>query len=143
MVYGRRGRTDDDLVERWFEFVPLCGIVVFLDYRLCRSDCSRCPVTVDTVPWSDDKNPPRTYRWYLATWAKRLSSSEVGSIVRTSWITVRRSVEQFVPDRSGVDGQSTENSPTNGHSNSQSQLFPVASQDVTLVHPRSRETRLR
>jgi transposase len=91
---GRRGRTYDRLEERRFEFVPLWGIVVFLAYRMRRVDCRRCGVTVEMVPWCDGKNQlTTTYRWYLATWAKRLSWSEVGSIFRTSWDSVCRAVE--------------------------------------------------
>jgi transposase len=94
---GRRGPAYDRLEERWFEFVPLWGIVVFLAYRMRRVDCRRCGVTVEMVPWCDGKNQQTTtYRWYLATWAKRLSWSEVGSIFRTSWDSVRRAVEHAV-----------------------------------------------
>jgi transposase len=94
---GRRGRAYDRLEERRFEFVPLWGIVVYLAYRMRRVDCRRCGVTVERVPWCDGKNRlTTTYRWYLATWAKRLSWSEVGSIFRTSWDSVRRAVEHAV-----------------------------------------------
>jgi transposase len=49
------------------------------------------------VPWSDGKNQlTTTYRWFLASWAKRLSWSEVGSIFRTSWDSVCRAVEHAV-----------------------------------------------
>jgi transposase len=62
-----------------------------------RVDCERCGVTVEMVPWCDGKNQlTTTYRWYLATWAKRLSWSEVGSIFRTSWDSVWRAVEHAV-----------------------------------------------
>ena len=82
---GRRGRPYDRLEERRFEFVPMWGILVFLAYRMRRVDCKRCGVTVEMVPWGDGKNQlTTTYRWYLATWAKRLSWSEVGSIFRIS-----------------------------------------------------------
>ena len=37
-----------------------------------------------------------TYRWYLATWAKRLSWTEVGAIFRTSWDSMCRAVEHAV-----------------------------------------------
>ena len=94
---GRRGPTYDRLEERRFEFVPLWGILVFLAYRMRRVDCKRCGVTVEMVPWCDGKNQlTTTYRWYLATWAKRLSWSEVGSIFRTSWDSVCRAVEHAV-----------------------------------------------
>jgi transposase len=93
----RRGKTYDRLEERRFEFVPLWGIVVFLAYRMRRVDCKRCGVTVEMVPWCDGKNQlTTTYRWFLATWAKRLSWSEVGTIFRTSWDSVSRAVEHAV-----------------------------------------------
>ncbi len=94
---GRPGPTYDRLEERRFEFVPLWGHLVFLAYRMRRVDCKRCGVTVEMVPWCDGKNQLTiTYRWYLATWAKRLSWSEVGSIFRTSWDSVCRAVEHAV-----------------------------------------------
>ena len=94
---GRRGPVYDRLEERRFEFVPLWGLLVFLAYRMRRVDCKRCGVTVEMVPWCDGKNQLTTsYRWYLATWAKRLSWSEVGSIFRTSWDSVCRAVEHAV-----------------------------------------------
>jgi len=94
---GRPGPVYDRLEERRFEFVPLWGILVFLAYRMRRVNCKRCGVTVEMVPWCDGKNQlTTTYRWFLATWAKRLSWSEVGSIFRTSWDSVCRSVEYAV-----------------------------------------------
>ena len=94
---GRTGRTYDRLEERRFEFVPLWGIVVFLAYRMRRVDCKRCGVTVELVPWCDGKNQlTTTYRWFLATWAKRLSWSEVATIFRTSWDSVCRAVDHAV-----------------------------------------------
>jgi transposase len=93
----RRGRPYDHLKERRFEFVPLWGILVFLAYRMRRVDCPRCGVTVELVPWSDGKNRlTTTYRWFLASWARRLSWDEVGAIFRTSWDSVRRAVEHAV-----------------------------------------------
>lgn len=94
---GRRGCAYDRLEERRFEFVPLWGIVVFLAYRMRRVDCKRCGVLVEMVPWCEGKNQlTTTYGWFLATWAKRLSWSEVGSIFRTSWESVCRAVKHVV-----------------------------------------------
>jgi len=94
---GRRGLAYDRLESRRFEFVPVWGIVVFLAYRMRRVDCKRCGVTVEMVPWCDGKNQlTTTYRWFLATWAKRLSWSEVASIFGTSWDSVTRAVEHAV-----------------------------------------------
>jgi transposase len=94
---GRIGPSYDRLEERRFEFVPVWGIVVFLAYRMRRVDCKRCGVTVEMVPWGDGKNRlTTTYRWFLSTWAKRLSWSEVATIFRTSWDSVCRAVEHAV-----------------------------------------------
>jgi transposase len=94
---GRPGPVYDRQAERRFEFVPLWGILVFLAHRMRRVNCKRCGVTVEMVPWGDGKNQlTTTYRWYLATWAKRLSWSEVGSIFHTSWDSVCRAVEYAV-----------------------------------------------
>lgn len=94
---GRRGRTYDRLEERRFEFVPMWGILVFLAYRMRRVDCARCGVKVELVPWCDGKNQlTTTYRWYLATWAKRLAWDQVASIFRTKWDNVCRAVEHAV-----------------------------------------------
>lgn len=94
---GRRGRSYDRLEERRFAFVPLWGIVVSVAYRMRRVDCTRCGVTVEMVPWCDGKNQlTTTYRWFLSTWAKRLSWSEVAAVFRTSWDSVRRAVDHAV-----------------------------------------------
>jgi transposase len=94
---GRAGPAYDRLEERRFEFVAIWGILVFLAYRMRRVNCTRWGVTVEMVPWCDGKNQlTTTYRWYLATWAKRLSWSEVGTIFRTSWDSVCRAVEHAV-----------------------------------------------
>jgi transposase len=94
---GRRGRAYDRLEQRRCEFVPMWGVLVFFAYRMRRVDCKRCGVTIEMVPWCDGKNQlTTTYRWFLASWAKRLSWSEVGSIFRTSWDSVCRAVEHAV-----------------------------------------------
>jgi transposase len=94
---GQRGPAYDHLQERRFEFVPLWGITVFLVYRMRRVDCPQCGVTVERVPWCDGKNQlTTTYRWFLSTWAKRLSWSEVAAIFRSSWDSVCRAVENAV-----------------------------------------------
>ena len=91
---GCSGPVYDRLEDRRFEFVPLWGVLVLLAYRMRRVDCKRCGIKVEMVPWCDGKNQlTTTYRWYLATWAKRLSWSEVGSIFRISWESVCRAVE--------------------------------------------------
>jgi transposase len=94
---GRIGPTYDRIEERRFEFVPVWGILVFLAYRMRRVNCKGCGVTVEMVPWGDGKNRlTTTYRWFLSTWAQRLSWSEVATIFRTSWDSVCRAVEHAV-----------------------------------------------
>ena len=94
---GGRGATYDRLKERRFEYVPLWGLLVFFSYRMRRVNCVKCGVTVERVPWCDGKNSMTTrYRWFLATWAKRLSWSEVATIFQTSWESVCRSVDHAV-----------------------------------------------
>jgi transposase len=54
-------------------------------------------VRVEQVPWGDGKNQlTTTYRWFLATWAKRLSWSEVARVFHTSWDSVRAAVAHAV-----------------------------------------------
>ena len=94
---GDQGPGYDRLAPRRFEFVPLWGIAVFFVYAMRRVNCPACGVTVERVPWALGKRPvTQTYAWFLATWAKRLSWSEVAQAFRTSWETVFRSVEMAV-----------------------------------------------
>jgi len=87
----------DRLPERRFEFVPLWGIAVFFIYAMRRVKCPECGVTVEQVPWCDGKNQLTTsYRWFLASWAKRLSWQGVAQAFHTSWQNVYRSVKHVV-----------------------------------------------
>ncbi len=46
----------DQLAERRFEFIPLWGFLVFLQYTMRRVNCRRCRiVAVEEVPWGDGK----------------------------------------------------------------------------------------
>lgn len=99
----------DRLSPREFEFVPLWGITVLFIYAMRRVECADCGVTVEEVPWGDGKCQQTTsYRWFLASWARRLSWQEVANIFRSSWDTVYRSVHYAVfwglanRDESGV-----------------------------------------
>ena len=94
---GRSGPQYDRLKARRFEFVPLWAIAVYFVYRMRRVDCRRCGVTVEQVPWGDGNcHLTKTYRWFLASWAKRLSWQEVADVFRTSWQSVFRSVRHAV-----------------------------------------------
>ena len=93
----RPGPGYDTLPARRFEFVPLWGFLVFFVYAMRRVDCRACGVTVEKVPWGTGKNHlSTTYAWFLATWAKRMTWTDVSRAFRTSWDTVFRAVETAV-----------------------------------------------
>lgn len=94
---GQKRPGYDILPQRRFAYVPLWGIPVFFLYAMRRVDCAQCGVIVESVPWSDGKNHlTRTYMWFLAEWAKRMSWKETAVAFRTSWENVFRSVEMAV-----------------------------------------------
>ena len=95
---GARGPTyDTSRTPRHFDFVPLWGMAVVLIYAMRRIECLRCGVTVEQVPWADGKHHAcNVYRLFLATWAKRISWTEVSRVFGTSWGVVFRSVEWVV-----------------------------------------------
>lgn len=87
----------DRLRERRFEFVPLWNIAVFFVYALRRVNCATCGVKAERVPWSRGNSPvTKSYHWFLAKWAERLSWSQVASIFHTSWNQVRNAVKHAV-----------------------------------------------
>jgi transposase len=94
---GHRGPGYDRLPERTFEFVPLWQIAVFFVYAMRRVECPRCGVTVEQVPWAEGKNRlTRSYQWFLAGWAKRLSWSGAAAAFHTTWEHVRNAVDHAV-----------------------------------------------
>lgn len=94
---GQRAPGYDHLAVRLFQFVPLWGILVFLVYAMRRVQCPTCGVVVEEVPWADGKHHlTKTYSWFLAGWAKRMSWKEVSEAFRTSWENVYRSVQMAV-----------------------------------------------
>jgi len=94
---GGRGRTYDTMKPRRFQFVPLWGIIVYFVYAMRRIDCKTCGVTVEMVPWADGKKRiTKSFGWFLARWAKRLSWKETAEAFQTSWDTVFRAVEVAV-----------------------------------------------
>ena len=87
----------DRLLPRRFEFVPLWAIPVFFIYAMRRVDCPDCGVTVEEVPWGDGKcTLTKSYRWFLAGWAKRLSWKETAKVFGTTWEQVFRAVKHAV-----------------------------------------------
>ncbi len=95
---GQPGPGYDRLDDRRFAFVPVWGIAVTLIYAMRRINCQRCgKIHVERVPWAEGKRPiTRAYECFLATWAKRMSWSEVGSAFWVSWECVFRSVKTVV-----------------------------------------------
>lgn len=82
---------------RLFQFVPLWGILVFFAYVMRRVECPLCGVVIEEVPWAEGKHQlTKSYCWFLAGWAKRLSWSQVADAFRTSWENVFRSVKTAV-----------------------------------------------
>lgn len=87
----------DRLPPRRFEFVPLWQIAVFFVYALRRVKCPECGVKVEEVPWCRGKHAhTKTYQWFLAQWAKRLSWQEVADVFHTSWQSVFKAVRRAV-----------------------------------------------
>jgi transposase len=94
---GEPGPTYDHLEARRFEFIPLWGWAVFLEYRMRRVSCKECGVKAERVPFGDAKHSQcPVYRSYLAAWAKRLPWQETAEVFRTSWGKVFRAVEWAV-----------------------------------------------
>ena len=87
----------DRLAPRRFEFVPLWAIPVLFVYAMRRVDCRKCGVTVEEVPWGDGNcTLTKSYRWFLAGWAQRLSWKGTAEAFHTSWDKVFRAVKHAV-----------------------------------------------
>ena len=96
-VCGKKRPGYDRLKQRRFEFVPLWAIAVLFVYALRRVNCPTCGIVVERVPWGCGKNTQtKSYRIFLATWAKRLSWKEVATIFGTSWDSVYRAIHWVV-----------------------------------------------
>jgi transposase len=94
---GRRGPCYDHLSRRQYEFVPLWKVPVFFLYAPRRIDCKACGVLVERVPWAIGNSPITVqYGWFLASWAKVMSWTEVGRRFDTSWHTVFTAVNHAV-----------------------------------------------
>jgi transposase len=94
---GHKRPGYDRLSPRRFEFVPFWGILVYFVYPMRRVDCPVCGIKVEQVPWAEGKRTiTRSYGWFLARWAKRLSWSQVAEAFGTTWYTVYTAVEMAV-----------------------------------------------
>jgi transposase len=91
---GKPAPGYDRLPVRRFEFVPLWGLAVHLVYAMRRVQCSDCGVRVERVPWAEGKcTLTKSYCWFLARWAKRMSWSETARVFGTSWDSVFRAAK--------------------------------------------------
>ena len=95
---GKPGSTYDTRTQRSFEFVPILGLQVFFLYAMRRVNCKHCGgVKTEQLSWSSGKERMTgAYKWFLATWARRMNWSEVASVFGTSWNRVYRSVDHAV-----------------------------------------------
>lgn len=95
---GRRCGTYDTAQEpRRFQFVPLWGIPVMLEYLMRRANCPSCGVKVERVPWAQGKSPvTNSFAYFLAAWAKHLNWKQTAAIFNTSWESVYRAVQLVV-----------------------------------------------
>ena len=66
-------------------------------YAMRRVNCPTCGVKVEQVPWADGKSHlTKSYRWFLARLAQRLSWKGVADVFHTTWENVFRSVKYAV-----------------------------------------------
>lgn len=87
----------DELPVRRWEHVPLWGIKVFFEYAMRRVECQRCGIVVEAVPWNCGKRAAtKSFGWFLAQWARRLSWQETADAFRVTWRRVFQSVEMAV-----------------------------------------------
>lgn len=83
---------------RRFQFLPILGLQVIFLYAMRRVDCKHCGgVKTERLAWATGKEQmTEAYKWFLATWARRMNWSEVASVFGTSWNRVYRSVRHAV-----------------------------------------------
>jgi len=94
---GKRRPGYDRLPRRRFEYVPLWQIAVVFVYAMRRVDCPTCGVVVEQVPWATGKSSlTKSYLWFLAGWARRLSWQETAAVFQTTWEHVRDAVRHAV-----------------------------------------------
>jgi len=96
-ICGSSAPCYDRLPKRVFQHVPVYGIPVEYHYSMRRVSCPSCGVKVESVPWSDGKNPITLgYAWFLSEWVKLLSIQEVARRFKTSCHLVFTSVAMAV-----------------------------------------------
>src|SRR5208283_2206948 len=94
---GKSCPTYDTQAMRIYEYVPLWGIKVFFHYAPRRVKCKEHGIHVERVPWAEGKEHlTKSYKSFLAHWAKRLAWKDVSEAFRTSWENVYRAVKWVV-----------------------------------------------
>lgn len=94
---GVAGSGYDRLPERLWDYIPILGVAVYFAYSKRRIDCAACGVTAEQIPWaSGNRQLTESLCWFLASWGKQLSWSEVAVNFRFSWDSVYRAVERAV-----------------------------------------------
>jgi transposase len=95
---GTIAEAYDQTAKRRFKYVPLWQIPTHLEYRMRRVECRVCDAIVtETVPWAVGKETTtKTFQWFIAAWAKRLSWKEVATTFGTTWNTVLAAVKNAV-----------------------------------------------
>lgn len=94
---GKQCATYDTQPPRYYEYVPLWGFRVYFCYSTRRTNCLKDGIHVEKLPWVEGKErTTKSYQFFLAQWAKRISWKEVAHIFKTSWETVFRSIDWVV-----------------------------------------------
>ena len=92
--------------------MPVLGLPTYFIYEMRRVECRRCgKVKVERVPWAEGKQrSTKALRWFLASWAKRLSWQETAQEFGVSWERVWRAVGMAVEwgrERMQLEGVAT------------------------------------
>ena len=84
---GTPGPIFDIRHPRRFQFIPMLGLQVIFLYAMRRVDRKHCGgVKTERLAWATGKEQmTEAYKWFLATWARRMNWSEVASVFGTSW----------------------------------------------------------
>lgn len=87
----------DKQPTRRYQYVPLWNIPVYFEYAPRRVSCAQHGIHVEQVPWANGKEQlTNSYKFFLATWAKRISWKETANVFSSSWESVYRSVASIV-----------------------------------------------
>ena len=96
-ICNNKCKCYDTLNSRLYEYVPLWGFQVYFEYSPRRVRCPADGIHVEKVPWSEENDHmTKSYKIFLACWAKRLSWKETANIFSTSWNRIYRAVSYVV-----------------------------------------------